>query len=75
MGEEENDKQIAAAFNAGYLMDKYEPELLKKVLKSNDGKNEYMQVMEEGKKQNELEKVIAQQQRIKEKQQTKKRTR
>ena len=75
MSEEENEKIIASAFNAGYLMDKHEPQLLDKILKSNNPKSEYIQALASGKKQHEREKIIVQQERIKELSQQKKRHR
>lgn len=68
MTEQENEKKIAKAFNEGYIMSKHEPELLSKIFKSNNQSSEYMLAMKAGKKQHDQEKLIQEQQRIKERQ-------
>lgn len=68
MTEQEHEQRIAKAFNEGYVMSKHEPELINQILKSNNQGSEYVQAMKAGKKQNDQEKLIQEQQRIKERQ-------
>jgi predicted RNA polymerase sigma factor len=65
------DQRLIDAFNAGYTMQKYEPELLDKILKSDNAKSEYMQALAQGRQQHERERIIQQQQQIREKKQEK----
>lgn len=67
--------ETVAAFNAGYTLQKHEPQLLDKVLQSYAPKNEYVDALASGKKQFERDKIMEQQQRIKEKTQQKKHNR
>lgn len=58
--EEVDEKQFANGFNAGYLMSKCEPELLDKILKTQELKKNFIQAMTFGKKQHEKEKFLSQ---------------
>lgn len=81
MTEQQEDTMIAKAFNAGYLMQQHEPELLNSILKSNNQDNQYIKAMATGKEEQQKEqkraqeKLIKKQQEIREKQKTKKRGR
>jgi hypothetical protein len=67
MGATEEEKYIAM-FNAGYLMQQHEPELLEQILKSNEQKSEYIKALATGKQQRERENIILEQQNVREKQ-------
>ena len=75
MSEQQNEEQFAGLFNIGYQMDKFEPELLNKILDGNPLQNETIQILGMGKEQHERDKIMEQQQKIKENNQTKKRSR
>ncbi len=62
-------------FNAGYQMQKHEPQLLDKILKGTDRKNGSLKAIEAGRQQAEREKIIEYQQQIKARRQEKKRNR
>ncbi|QEC79350.1 hypothetical protein [Mucilaginibacter ginsenosidivorax] len=64
------DEQIAEAFNAGYTMQKIDPAMVEKLL-STKNDSEIMNAMAQGAKQLEREKIIHQQQEIKERSQIK----
>jgi hypothetical protein len=57
---EDQEKHFAKGFNAGYLLSKHEPDLLKQLLKSTNKENEYFQGLELGKKQHDREKLLQQ---------------
>ncbi len=58
------------AFNAGYTMQQYDPELVEKLL-STDNDNEIAQALTQGAKQSHKDKIFQQQQARKERNQTK----
>ena len=53
-------KPFIKAFNAGYLLNKHEPELLETILKTPNQDKPYLQAMKEGKKQHEKDKFVEQ---------------
>ena len=63
------DEQIATAFNAGYTMQQHDPELVEKLL-STDNDSEIVQAMTQGAKQLQKEKIAKQQQALKEQNKT-----
>lgn len=69
------DQQVIDGYNAGYTLQQHEPELLDKILLSSDRNSEYIKAMAQGKQQYEREKIMREQQHIKERQQEKKRGR
>ncbi len=75
--EEEQDPspEYIKYFNAGYQMQKHEPQLLDKVLRGSERDNTTLKAMEAGQMQAEREKIMEHQKQIKERQQTKKRGR
>ncbi len=52
---EDNEKQFIKAFNDGYLLSKYEPELLNTILQGDRSNTPYIQAMALGKEQYEKE--------------------
>ncbi|WP_040626589.1 hypothetical protein [Mucilaginibacter paludis] len=75
MEEDYITSETASAFNAGYILQKHEPQLLDKILQSTDKQNEYINALSTGKKQQEREKIVEQQQAIKTRSQQKKQKR
>jgi hypothetical protein len=73
MDDKEYEAKIAKAFNAGLQMQRHDPKLLDQVLKSGDQQSDILKAMAAGKQHQEREKVIAQQERIKQKDRGKKR--
>jgi hypothetical protein len=65
------DEQIATAFNAGYTMQKIDPVMVEKLLATDNKDNEIVQAMREGAKQSQREKIVQQQQAIKERKKNK----
>lgn len=57
---EDQEKQYIKGFNAGYLLSKHEPELLKKILNSPASDKEYCEGLHSGKKQHDSEKLLEQ---------------
>lgn len=51
-----NEQQFTKGFNHGYLMEKYTPSLLKKIIKSINPSSEYFQGFFSGKRKYEVEK-------------------
>jgi hypothetical protein len=69
MSDEENaSSEYLKGFNGGYQMAQHEPELLDRILKSNNGDKEYFKALAAGKRQHELEKIKAQEEVRKQKQ-------
>ncbi len=62
--EQEPSEKYVKGFNSGYQMQKEEPELLDKIIKSDNGNNEYIQAMEAGKRQQQKETMIQEQKEI-----------
>jgi hypothetical protein len=57
----QNEKNYIKGFNAGYLLNQHEPELMKQILASpNDRESDYFSGLQEGKKQHDKEKILAQ---------------
>jgi hypothetical protein len=57
----QNEKNYTKGFNAGYLLNQHEPALLKQILATpQDKDNDYFSGLQDGKKQHDKEKVIAQ---------------
>ncbi len=57
----QNEKNYIKGFNAGYLLSQHEPELMKKIMASpNDRTNDYYSGLQDGKKQRDKEKILAQ---------------
>jgi hypothetical protein len=57
----QNEKNYIKGFNAGYLLNQYEPELMKQILASpNDRDNDYFYSLQQGKKQHDKEKILSQ---------------
>jgi len=75
MTEQEENKLFAKGFNAGYVLNEFEPQLLDDILKSDNKDKAYIQAMTKGKQQHERDMIIEQQQKTKAKQQIKKRGR
>jgi flagellar biosynthesis/type III secretory pathway protein FliH len=71
--DEDPSDEYIKAFNAGYQMSKYEPELLEEILKSqgNINENNYFKAMAQGKEQGEHEKLMEEMKQIRQKQKTK----
>jgi hypothetical protein len=67
---EENNELYAKGYNAGYLLSKHDPELLKSILKSANKENEYFQAMIMGQKEHNREQLLEQ---LKQSQQSKER--
>jgi hypothetical protein len=64
----QSEKNYAKGFNAGYLLEKHEPELMKQIMASpNDRTNEYYSGLQDGKKQHDKEKILAQMKQAQEK--------
>lgn len=59
----EKEKQYAKGFNDGYQLSKHEPDLLNKLMKSATATNDYIQGLQQGKKQHEREKLLEQMQK------------
>lgn len=57
---EDQDKQFAKGFNAGYLLSQHEPELLQQLLKSPNKDGSYIQGLQMGKKQHDRELLLSQ---------------
>ena len=57
---QEKDELFAKWFNYGYLLNKYEPELLAKILSKTRLEAEFQEGLHAGKKLQELEKVDSQ---------------
>jgi hypothetical protein len=68
----EEEKRIISAFNIGYTMQKHEPELLDKILKSENSQSEYIKTLAAGKQQAQRDKILEQQKKLKYKQQERK---
>jgi hypothetical protein len=69
------DEQIATAFNAGYTIQKIDPAVVEKLLATDNKDNQIIQAMREGAKQSQREKIMQQQQTIKEREKDKSRKR
>lgn len=65
MNEQEHEAKIAAGFNAGYVMQKHEPELLKQILSEGNKQSEFVQAMGLGQLEQKREQLIEQQQQVK----------
>lgn len=48
MENKENDQLFTEGYNSGYILSKYEPQLLKKLLASSDAQNAYFSGMQSG---------------------------
>lgn len=57
---EEQDELYAKGYNAGYLLSKHDPDLLKGILKSANKENRYFQAMMMGQKEHNREKLLEQ---------------
>lgn len=57
---EDQEKQYTKGFNAGYLLSKHEPELLKQILASANTSNAYCEGLTLGQKQHDREKLLEQ---------------
>lgn len=68
--DEEPSKEFVKGYNHGYQMAKHEPELLNKLLQSQNGNtpNDYSRAMAQGKNQYEHEKLVAEMKAIRERQ-------
>jgi len=66
--EQEKDPSLLyiKGFNTGYTLGKYEPELLNKILSSENDKNEYLNAVKAGKDQRDREQILEQMKREKE---------
>lgn len=63
-----NEKNYTKGFNAGYLLEKHEPELIKQIMAAPQGKeNDYFTGLQDGKKQYDKEKFITQMKQAQEK--------
>jgi hypothetical protein len=69
--EQEPSPEFVKAFNQGYVLQKHEPELLSKILKTDNSGSEQIKAIEAGKRQQQKEALIQEQKRIKEKHQQK----
>ncbi|HVX00841.1 MAG TPA: hypothetical protein VHA52_10465 [Candidatus Babeliaceae bacterium] len=58
MTEEEKEAQYIKAYNNGYMLEKHEPELLGKILKSVKKDNPYFEALQEGQRQQQREQYI-----------------
>ena len=65
---ENQEQQYKKGFNAGYLLSKNEPELLKQLLSNPNNQNEYFEGLVLGQKQFDREQLLAQ---VKQSQQSK----
>jgi len=65
MNEQEHEVKIAAGFNAGYVMQKHEPELLKQILSEGNKQSEFVRAMGLGQQEQKREQLIEQQQQVK----------
>ncbi|WP_374949584.1 hypothetical protein [Mucilaginibacter sp.] len=75
MTEQEEEEHIAMYFNAGYEMQKTEPDLLSKILSNNNRQSDAAKAMANGSQQFEVDKITKEQERIKERQIQRKRGR
>jgi hypothetical protein len=57
---EEQDELYAKGYNAGYLLSKHDPELLKGILKSANKESTYFKAMIMGQKEHNREKLLEQ---------------
>jgi|GEM_PF-4327920 len=61
MNEQEQEKKVAAAFNAGYLMEQYEPALFQKIRTDANKQSEFVMHMNEGSRKYQKEQMLKQQ--------------
>jgi hypothetical protein len=64
----QNEKSYIKGFNAGYLLNQHEPELMKQILATpQDKNNDYFSGLQDGKKQHDKEKILAQMKQVQQK--------
>lgn len=73
MDQEQINPLYLKGFNAGYTLNKHDPELLDSLLKSGNSNNEYFKALQAGKKQYDLEQILAKSKSNKDDQRIKKR--
>ncbi|QJD95214.1 hypothetical protein HH214_04635 [Mucilaginibacter robiniae] len=75
MTEQEEEKRVAAAFNAGYTLQQHEPQLLEKITTDANKQSDFVNYMAMGQRQQKKETLIQQQLKIKQTQRNKKQQR